>query len=255
MSKKGYDDLTDKELFAKYQIDKDIGIRDELIKRNMYVAEILSKKYAGKGIDYEDIFQVASMGLIYAIQRFDPDKGFEFSSFATPTIIGEIKKYFRDKGWSIRVPRRIQELSKKVNMAKVKLSQDQKRVPTVGDIAKELGVTQEEVLETIDASQAYSPISLDIKYDSDGEDKDMSLGELIGQDDRNYTEIENIDMLNAIMQDLTDVEKKIVHDRYFHGKTQMELASELDVSQMTISRMEKKILSKLRFEYQKQNSV
>ena len=219
----------------------------------MYIAEILSKKYIGKGIDYEDIFQVASMGLIYAIQRFDLSRGFEFSSFATPTIIGEIKKYFRDKGWSIRVPRRIQELSKKVNMAKVKISQEQKKIPTVEDIANELGITQEEVLETMDASQAYSPISLDIKYDNDGEDKDMSLGELIGEEDKNYTEIENIDMLSALMQDLSDIEKKIVYDRYFQGKTQMELASELDVSQMTVSRMEKKILSKLKNEYQKQN--
>ncbi|TRW24211.1 SigB/SigF/SigG family RNA polymerase sigma factor [Criibacterium bergeronii] len=253
MSTNQYDGFTDKELFAKYRSSEDLDIRNELINRNMYIAEILSKKYIGKGIDYEDIFQVASMGLIYAIQRFDLSRGFEFSSFATPTIIGEIKKYFRDKGWSIRVPRRIQELSKKVNMAKVKISQEQKKIPTVEDIANELGITQEEVLETMDASQAYSPISLDIKYDNDGEDKDMSLGELIGEEDKNYTEIENIDMLSALMQDLSDIEKKIVYDRYFQGKTQMELASELDVSQMTVSRMEKKILSKLKNEYQKQN--
>lgn len=254
MSTNQYDGFTDKELFAKYRSSEDLDIRNELINRNMYIAEILSKKYIGKGIDYEDIFQVASMGLIYAIQRFDLSRGFEFSSFATPTIIGEIKKYFRDKGWSIRVPRRIQELSKKVNMAKVKISQEQKKIPTVEDIANELGITQEEVLETMDASQAYSPISLDIKYDNDGEDKDMSLGELIGEEDKNYTEIENIDMLSALMQDLSDIEKKIVYDRYFQGKTQMELASELDVSQMTVSRMEKKILSKLKNEYQKQNA-
>ena len=253
MSTNQYDGFTDKELFAKYRSSEDLDIRNELINRNMYIAEILSKKYIGKGIDYEDIFQVASMGLIYAIQRFDLSRGFEFSSFATPTIIGEIKKYFRDKGWSIRVPRRIQELSKKVNMAKVKISPEQKKIPTVEDIANELGITQEEVLETMDASQAYSPISLDIKYDNDGEDKDMSLGELIGEEDKNYTEIENIDMLSALMQDLSDIEKKIVYDRYFQGKTQMELASELDVSQMTVSRMEKKILSKLKNEYQKQN--
>lgn len=254
MSTNQYDGFTDKELFAKYRSSEDLDIRNELINRNMYIAEILSKKYIGKGIDYEDIFQVASMSLIYAIQRFDLSRGFEFSSFATPTIIGEIKKYFRDKGWSIRVPRRIQELSKKVNMAKVKISQEQKKIPTVEDIANELGITQEEVLETMDASQAYSPISLDIKYDNDGEDKDMSLGELIGEEDKNYTEIENIDMLSALMQGLSDIEKKIVYDRYFQGKTQMELASELDVSQMTVSRMEKKILSKLKNEYQKQNA-
>ncbi len=106
-------DIESKVLFKMYKESKDIHIRNELIHRYMYITEILSKKYVNKGIDYEDIYQVASLGLIYAIERYDVDRGFEFSSFATPTIIGEIKKYFRDKGWSVRVPRRIQELSKK----------------------------------------------------------------------------------------------------------------------------------------------
>ncbi len=108
-----------KTLFKKFKETKDRKIREELIERHLYIAEILSKKYANRGIDYDDIYQVASIGLIYAIDRYDIDKGFEFSSFATPTIIGEIKKYFRDKGWTIRVPRRIQELSKKINNAKI----------------------------------------------------------------------------------------------------------------------------------------
>ena len=106
-----------KELFNKYSKTKDRALRDELIEKNLYIAEILAKKFMNKGIEYDDLFQVASLGLVLAIDRFDVSKGFEFSSFATPTIVGEIKRYFRDKGWVIRVPRRIKDLSKKVNDA------------------------------------------------------------------------------------------------------------------------------------------
>lgn len=247
-----YDKMTDKELFAQYGDTKNIDIRNILIQRNLYIAEILSKKYINKGIDYEDIYQVASLGLIYAIERYDLTKGFEFSSFATPTIIGEIKKYFRDKGWSIRVPRRIQELSKKVNQAKIEIQQETQRIPKVSDIAAKLGITQEEVLETTDASQAYAPISLDIKYDNEGEDKDVALQELIGEDDKRFAEIEDTDFLKNVMEGLSEIERKIIADRYFDNKTQMMVAKDLNISQMTVSRMEKKILSKLKKEYEKQ---
>ncbi|MFB0972744.1 MAG: sigma-70 family RNA polymerase sigma factor, partial [Neofamilia sp.] len=109
-------------LFQEYKKTRDRKIRDKLIEDNLYIAEILAKKYTNKGIDYDDIFQVASIGLIYAVDRFDVDRGYQFSSFATPTIIGEIKRHFRDKGWTIRVPRRIQELSQRINNAKVDLA-------------------------------------------------------------------------------------------------------------------------------------
>ncbi|EHL17456.1 RNA polymerase sigma-70 factor, sigma-B/F/G subfamily [Peptoanaerobacter stomatis] len=247
-----YDHYDDKELFSIYSSDKNIEIRNELIKRNLYIAEILSKKYINKGIEYEDIYQVASLGLIFAIERYDISKGFEFSSFATPTIIGEIKKYFRDKGWSIRVPRRIQELSKRVNQVKIELQQETHKVPKISDIAERLGCTQEEVIETLDASHAYAPISLDIKYDNEGEEKDVALHELIGEDDRRFLEIEDNDFFKHMMSQLTEVERKIIIDRYFENKTQMVVANELEVSQMTVSRMEKKILAKLKKEYERQ---
>lgn len=247
-----YQELNDKELFSLYTQDKQVDIRNELIQRNLYIAEILSKKYINKGIEYEDIYQVASLGLIYAIERYDITKGFEFSSFATPTIIGEIKKYFRDKGWSIRVPRRIQELSKRVNQVKNEIQQETHKVPKISDIAERLGITQEEVLETIDAAGAYAPISLDIKYDNEGEDKDVALHELIGKDDKSFAEIEDNDFLRNVMESLSDIERKIITDRYFDNKTQMAVAKDLDISQMTVSRMEKKILVKLKKEYEKQ---
>lgn len=244
-----------KELFYLYKDSKDIIVRNELIKRHMYITEILAKKYINKGIEYEDIYQVASLGLIYAIERFDVDRGFEFSSFATPTIIGEIKKYFRDKGWSVRVPRRIQELSKKINVAKNKLQQDLQRIPKVKDIAEYLNVSEEEVIEAMEASQVYTPKSLDLTYDASGDDKDIQLQDIIGRDDKYFDIIENRDFISMCLKKLNEVEVKIVNDRFFDNKTQIQVADELNVSQMTVSRMEKKIIKKFRKELHKLNEI
>ena len=235
-------------LFKLYRNSKETLIRDELIERHLYIAEILSKKYANKGIDIDDIYQIACVGLIYAVDRYDIDKGFKFSSFATPTIIGEIKKYFRDKGWSIRVPRRIQELSKKINNAKLILSQQLQKSPTVDDIAKYLQCTSEEVLEAMEASKVYTPKSLDISIDSNGEDNDLSLSELIGEDDKYFTKIENKDFILKVIDELNDREKRVLKERYLKNKTQIEIANDMGVSQMTVSRIEKKIIKKFRSE-------
>lgn len=240
-----------KTLFKKFKETKDRKIREELIERHLYIAEILSKKYANRGIDYDDIYQVASIGLIYAIDRYDIDKGFEFSSFATPTIIGEIKKYFRDKGWTIRVPRRIQELSKKINNAKMILSQELQRTPTLKDIAEYLNSTEEEILEAMEGSKVYTPQSLDITYDSNGDDKDVNLADIIGEEDIYFNKIENNDFLQRGIEKLNEMERKILIDRYFNNKTQVSIANELNISQMTVSRVEKKIIEKFRKEMKK----
>lgn len=254
MTTKKNDKQLDKEeqtrLFKEYKETKDKAIRDKLIEDNLYIAEILAKKYANKGIDYDDIFQVASIGLIYAVDRFDVDRGYQFSSFATPTIIGEIKRHFRDKGWTIRVPRRIQELSKKINNAKVDLAQELQRSPTVKDIAEYLESTEEEILEAMEASKVYSPLSLDLTYDG-GEDSDISLADLIGEEDKYYEKIENNDFIEKAMSILSETEKKILIDRYFNKKTQSAIAEELNISQMTVSRLEKKILEKMKNEIER----
>lgn len=240
-----------KSLFKKLKETGDKTIRDQLIEHHLYIADILSKKYSNRGIDYDDIFQVASVGLIYAVDRFDVDKGFEFSSFATPTIIGEIKKHFRDKGWTIRVPRRIQELSKKINNAKVHLSQTLQRSPTISDIADYLDYTEEEILETMEASKVYTPQSLDITFDSNGDDKDINLADLIGEEDLHFSKIENSDFILKTMKVLNEVEKEILIDRFFNKKTQVSIAERLDISQMTVSRIEKRVVEKLRKEAEK----
>ena len=147
--------------FFKLRSNKEI--RDILVEKNLYLVNILAKKYVNKGVEFEDLYQVGSLALIYAVERYDMSKGYEFSSFATPTIIGEIKKYFRDKVWTMRVPRRVQELNKKVNEAKLILEQKDKKKPKVKDIADFIGCKEEEVLEALEASYGYQPVSLDRK--------------------------------------------------------------------------------------------
>lgn len=246
-----YDEEIDKKL--KRQKKRIKLVRDRLIEHHIYIAEILSKKYVNKGIEYDDLFQVASLGLIFAIDRFDVSKGYEFSSYATPTIAGEIKRYFRDKSWVIKVPRRIQELSKKVNMARVDLSQELQRNPSIDDIAEYLEISSEEVIEVMDASQVYSPQSLDRSLDSQNDDKDVSFGDLLGFEDKNYESIETMDFIKNTMDKLKDIEKKILIYRYFDKMTQISIATELGVSQMTVSRIEKKIIKKFRKELEIMN--
>lgn len=236
-----------REMFQEYSKTKDEDLRAQLIEEHLYLAEILSKKYSGKGIEYEDIFQVASMALIYAVDRYDIGKGYEFSSFATPTIIGEIKKYFRDKGWTIRVPRRIQELSKKITIARTDLTKLNQETPIVADIANYLGVTEEEVLESMEASKVYLPQSLDVSYTNDGENE-TNLADFIGKDERYYDQIETNDFIEKSMKVLNEIERTVLVDRYFNKKTQREVGEKLEISQMTVSRIEKKALKRLKRE-------
>lgn len=244
--KMNYDEDLEKEL--KRLKNRIKLVRDRLIEHHLYIAVILSKKYVNKGIEFDDLYQVASLGLIFAIDRFDVSKGYEFSSYATPTIVGEIKRYFRDKSWVIKVPRRIQELSKKVNMARVELSQELQKNPSIDEIAEYLEISTEEVIEVMDASQVYSPQSLDRSLDSQNDDKDVSFGDLLGFEDKNYESIETMDFIKNTMDKLKDIEKKILVYRYFDKMTQIAIATELGVSQMTVSRIEKKIIKKFRQE-------
>lgn len=237
-----------KELFKEYKETGDKKIRETLIEEHLYIAEILAKKYLNRGMEYDDLFQVASMGLIFAVDRFDVDMGYEFSSFATPTIIGEIKKHFRDKGWTIRVPRRIQELSQKINSATTTLSQNLQRTPRIQDLVDYLGVSEDEIMEAMEVSQVYSPQSLDATIDSSDEDGGFNLSDLVGIEDDNYTDVDFLDFVDNVVEGFTEVEKIILNYRYFDRKTQAAIAEELDVSQMTVSRMEKKIVEKFKKE-------
>ena len=234
------------QLFNDYIATKDVELRNKIFEEFMYIAEILSKKYVNKGVEYEDIYQVASIGLIYAIERFDPSRGFEFSSFATPTILGEIKKYFRDKEWIVKVPRRIQDSYRKINHAKEELQHKLMKIPTVDDIANYLCLTHEEVIEAMEGSYAYQPTSLDIKVSNSNDDNDLPLFEILGIEDSNLTNVENQDLLRTVFDNMSEYDRKIIVDRFYNSKSQNEIANELGVSQMTISRLEKKILKTLK---------
>ncbi|MGL6105696.1 SigB/SigF/SigG family RNA polymerase sigma factor [Romboutsia sp.] len=247
-----YLNIDTKELFRIYSENKnDKEIRNILIERHLYLVNLLAKKYINKGVEFEDIYQVASLALIYAIDRYNIDKGYEFSSFASPTIVGEIKKYFRDKVWTLRVPRRVQELNKKISEAKLILEQKNKKHPKVKDIAEYLDCSEEEILEAMEASYGYQPISLDSSSNEDSEDKDVTLMDKVGHEEKSFKNIEQQDFIENFIKQLNELEVKIFKDRFFLDKTQSVIAKELEISQMTVSRLEKKIVEKLKKEYEK----
>ncbi|WP_312814771.1 SigB/SigF/SigG family RNA polymerase sigma factor [Sedimentibacter sp.] len=241
--------IKNQDLFLLYHETRDIEVRNQIFEKYKYMAEIISRKYNNKGIEHDDIFQIACMGLIYAIERFDITKGFEFTSFATPTILGEIKKYFRDKGWSIKVPRKIQEISKKVNDYSNILSIELNRAPTIKEIAEYIDSSEEEVLEAFEAGKMFNSQSLDEKFDNSADESDLTLMDVMGQDDKHFAIIENEDFIKKSMEKLNELEKEIIVKRFYLNKTQSEIAKELNISQMTVSRIEKKSLEKLRMEY------
>lgn len=240
--------MTEEEIFQEYAGTKDRGLRNQIISRYLYIAEILSKKFLNRGVDYDDIYQVACIGLMQAVERYDIAKGIKFSSFATPTIIGEIKRYFRDKGNLIRIPRRIYEIYQKVNQAKNTLAQTLGRVPKVEEVAKYLNTSEETILEVIESANLNSIQSLEQSIYAD---EDMSLEYFVGEEDNTFWQIENKDFVERSLATLNDMEKEFVRQRYYLKKTQKEIAALMSVSQMYISRLEKKVIEKFKRLYDK----
>lgn len=240
--------LSEEQIFAEFQKTGDKGLRDEIVNRYLYIAEILTKKFLNRGADYDDIYQVACIGLIHAVERYDVTKGVKFTSFATPTIVGEIKRYFRDKGNIIRIPRRIYEIYQKVNQARQVLCQKLGRSPTVEEMAAYLNVPEETVLEVIESSNVTGIQSLEQAVYAEDE---TALHEIIGEVDSTFEKIENRDFIERSLKDFNEAEKEFIKQRYYYKKTQKQIADILGVSQMYISRMEKKILDKFKRLYHK----
>lgn len=237
-------------LFKEYKRTRDLKIRNELVERYLYIVDILAKKYINKGVDYDDLYQIGSMALVFAVERFDPDKGFEFTSFATPTIIGEIKRYFRDKGWAIKVPRKWKEISSKLPMVKDVLGQKLGRAPLVSEIADYLAVSEEDVLEAMESGQAYGTFSLQQTFDEGGSEGEAPIFErYTAIEETGYSNFDNGEVIKTVMGKLNDQERKVFSMRFFADKTQQQIADEIGVSQMTISRLEKKLRNKFREEY------
>lgn len=237
--------LKDAELFQMYAVNKDVDVRNELIERYLYVAQIIAKKFVGRGVDYEDLYQAASLALVRAIERFDPSREVKFTSFATPSLIGELKNYFRDQTRLLRVPRRDGELLKKVNNAISEHAVKYGTTPKPAQIAELLSLPVEKVLELLELKQAGNVISLDGAM-SGGDDDDFQLMGMLGQNDVHFERIENQDFLNYCLNLLNDEEKKIIMERFVNNKTQKQVADIMGVSQMQVSRLERRILSKLK---------
>ena len=223
-----------------------IAARDELVTMHLPLASFLARRFRDRGESLEDLEQVATIGLIKAVDRFDLDRGVEFSTFATPTMVGEIKRHFRDKGWAIRVPRRLQEMRLGITRATAELSQTSGRSPTVADIAAHLGVSQDDVLEGLESAQAYATLSLDATA-ADGDDSQGgSLADTLGDDDPSLAEVEARATLNPLLASLPPRERRIVHMRFFENMTQSQIAEQVGVSQMHVSRLLAKSLAQMR---------
>lgn len=229
------------ELFQEYFKTKDVQVRNRLLENYLYIAEIVAKKFTNRGVEYEDLLQVASVALVKAIERFDPNRGIKFSSFATPSLVGEIKNYFRDKTRVLHISRRDSEQLLKLTEAKNKLGTKGEQVKP-GDIAEMMGVSEDRVLELMEMQHAAAVISME---NFSGDEEESTLSDFVGEDDKGFSDIENKDFLKYSLGKLSKKEQQIIYERFWNEKSQKQVAELLGVSQMYISRYEKKILSKM----------
>ena len=222
------------------------GARHDLVHLHLPLVEHCARRFRNRGEPHEDLVQVGTIGLIKSIDRFDLGRGVEFSTYATPTIIGEIKRHFRDKGWAIRVPRRLQELRMQITSATGELTQSLGRSPTPRELAEAIGCSVEEVMEGIESSQAYSTLSLDAGDNSSDEGPGASMLDLMGIEDENLDHVEIRESIKPLLDALDPREKKILLLRFFKNMTQSQIAAEIGVSQMHVSRLLSRTLTQLR---------
>src|ERR671910_72526 len=237
------------ELFAELTADgasqaTRTTVRDELVHLHLPLVEHCARRFRNRGEPFEDLVQVGTIGLLKSIDRFDADRGVEFSTYATPTIIGEIKRHFRDKGWAIRVPRRLQERRMQIGAATAELTQSLGRSPTPRELAAHVGCTVEEIVEGIESSNAYATLSLDASDDHD--DGPPAMLATLGVEDANIEHVEVRESLKPLLDGLGEREKRILLLRFFKNMTQSQIAEEIGVSQMHVSRLLTRTLGQLR---------
>ena len=233
--------MNEEELFRKYRETHDVALRNQIVEKYLYIAAVLAKKFVGRGVEYDDLYQVASLALIKGVDRFDERKGLRFSTFITPTITGEIKNYFRDRSRLVHLPRKVGELRVSIKHASEAFFAEQGRKPTAKELAQQLGVSEEEVLRATDAGGV---VSLDVPVDREGEG--MSLHDVLPADGDIFEKVEDRDALEAALRTLTRQERELIKCRFGQELSQMETAKKLGVSQMNVSRMERRVLQKLR---------
>jgi RNA polymerase sigma-B factor len=237
----------DQFLLRRYHLHGDVAARQQLITMYLPLVRSLARRYASRGEQFDDLVQVGAIGLIKAIDRFDLERGVELTTYATPNIVGEIKRYFRDKGWSVRVPRGLQELNIRINKLIDELVIKLQRSPTVNEIAEAAGVTPADVLEALETSQAYNSVSLQSSPGSDSDDEG-GLIDYLGEDEAAYDVMEDRTTLAPGFAKLDNRERYILHLRFFEGLTQSQIAARVGISQMHVSRLIRRSLEKLREE-------
>ncbi len=236
----------DRRLLERYHCDGDRAARDALVERFLPLARQLARRYQRGSEPFDDLVQVASLGLLKAIDRFEPGRETAFSSFAVPTILGELKRHFRDRGWSVRVPRDLQEMSVRVERVTEELAGELGRAPTPDEIARRIGATTEQVLEAREAAGAYRAISLDRPRDED--DESDGMGDSMGIEDPGFGLAEDAATVERLMSVLTDREREVLRLRFAEDLTQSEIGARVGVSQMHVSRLIRQAVARLRDE-------
>ncbi len=234
-----------RKLFAQYKETNDPEVRDQLIMSHLNLVRFLASKFKNRGEPLDDLIQVGTIGLIKAIDRFEPDRGLEFTTYATPTIMGEIKRHFRDKGWSVRVPRRLQELSAKINQVTDDLTKELQRSPSIEEIAQRLETTVEEVLEAMESSSAYSSVPLEGgSSGADGDETPSIIDQYVTEDEDLAGSDDRI-VLEEAIRDFSPREQEIIRMRFVEGLTQVEIAEKLNISQVQVSRLLRRTLKRI----------
>lgn len=241
--KLAWDKARTRELFRLYKQEGDEDARSELVVSHLNLVRFLASKFKNRGEPLDDLIQVGTIGLIKAIDRFDPERGLEFTTYATPTILGEIKRHFRDKGWSVRVPRRLQELSAKVNQATDELTNELQKSPTTEQVAERLGVSVDEVLEAIESSSAYSSVPLEAGS-SDEEEAPAIIDHYASIDEDLATSDDRM-VIEEAVREFSPREREVMEMRFHDGLTQAEIAKRLGVSQVQVSRLLRRTLRKV----------
>ena len=229
-------------LLVAYHREGDRDARERALVELMPLVRALASRYAGRGEPLEDLVQVGALGLVKAVDRFDVDRGVEFSSYAVPTIVGEIRRHFRDRTWGVHVPRRLKELSMRLSRTRDELSAELGRSPTVAELAEAVGVDEEEAIDALEASKAYAPRSLDQPYDDDEPARVPGLAD----EERGYAALERGSVVRQGLDALEERERRIVVLRFLRGMSQSEIAAEVGISQMHVSRLLRKSLETMR---------
>lgn len=242
--KPAWDKDRTRELFRRYKEEGDEEAREQLIVSHVNLVRYIAAKFKNRGEPLDDLIQVGTIGLIKAIDRFDPSRGLEFTTYATPTIMGEIKRHFRDKGWTIRVPRRLQELSAKVNTVTDELTAELQRSPSIDEIAARLGMTPDEVLEAIESSSAYSSVPLEGQGGTEEDDAPAVIDRYASVDNDLEASDDRM-ILEDVISEFPEADQQAIRMRYLDGMTQVEIAKKLGISQVQVSRMLRRALRRI----------